>query len=101
MDLDAFEYLHTIDVNFNGAYRVTRALLPLMLEGGDRTVVLLSSVGASAMMSGMGPYSISKLALCRFAQYLADEYGVDSLAYHPGGIATDLSNKAPASIRRT
>jgi len=89
-----------MDVNFNGAYRVTRALLPLMLEGGDRTVVLLTSVGASVVMNGMGPYSISKLALCRFAQYLADEYGANSLAYHPGGIVTDLSNKAPASVRR-
>lgn len=72
-DLNSEEYLRTLDVNLTGTYRVTKALLPLMLEGGDKTVVSVTSVGAHSVEC-QASYSISKFAVCRFAQFMAEEY---------------------------
>ncbi len=105
LDQDIDEYINTIDVNLIGVYRVTRALLPLMLEGDDglRTVVFLTSIGATGVNCA-GAYSVSKLAVWRFAQFLVLQYGqgengVYSVVYHPGGVATDLAQGLPEVYR--
>jgi NAD(P)-dependent dehydrogenase (short-subunit alcohol dehydrogenase family) len=74
LEQDSTDYLRTFDVNVGGTYRVTKAFLPLMLEGGDKTVVVLTSVGAHGVECAAA-YSIAKFALCRFAQFLVEEYG--------------------------
>lgn len=75
LEQDSDEYLRTFDVSFVGTYRVTKAFLPLMLQrGGDKTVVVATSVGAHSVECAAA-YSISKFALCRFSQFLVEEYG--------------------------
>lgn len=75
LDQSSDEYLHTFDVSFSGTYRVTKAFLPLMLQcGGDKTVVIATSVGAHSIECAAA-YSIAKFALCRFSQFLVEEYG--------------------------
>ena len=95
---DPDEWWKTWTVNMRGTYLVTRALLPLMLKGGDKTIVNLSSVGALRPRPGMSGYQTTKVAVCRFTEYIEAEYGnqgVLALAVHPGGVMTELAANMP------
>ncbi|GKT65032.1 short-chain dehydrogenase [Colletotrichum tofieldiae] len=74
LEADDDEYIKTWDVNYWGTYRVTKAFLPLMLKGGDKTIVNMSSVAAHFMGAGGGAYHVSKFALIRFTEFVQDEY---------------------------
>ncbi|KAI1152312.1 hypothetical protein F4825DRAFT_419470 [Nemania diffusa] len=100
LDGDEDEWWRSFDVNLRGSYLVAKAFLPLMLasEGGDKTVVVVSSTGALHFHQGGSSYQISKFALLRLVEFLMAEYGGQGLlAYsvHPGGVATDLASRLP------
>ena len=95
---DPDEYWKTWTVNMRGPYLVTRALLPLMLKGGEKTIVNLSSIGALTIRPGGSAYATTKMAICRFSEFLDAEYrdqGLLVFAVHPGGIVTELANNLP------
>jgi len=100
-DQPGAEYAKQLDVNLLGAVRVTKAFMPLLLAGSDRTIILLSSVGCQILGYGLGAYGIAKLALCRLAEYMLLEHGRDGVvAYpvHPGGVRTPLARGLPDEI---
>jgi len=74
LDVDDEEYMRAWDVNYWGVFRTTKAFLPLMLKGGDKTVVNLSSVAAHFAGVGGGAYHVSKFALARFTEFVQEEY---------------------------
>jgi NAD(P)-dependent dehydrogenase (short-subunit alcohol dehydrogenase family) len=65
---------HTWNVNFRAPYLVTRAFLPLMLKGGDKTIISTCSVGAHLTSRTLSDYQSSKLAVLRFTQFVSEEY---------------------------
>ena len=71
-----------MNVNLRGPVMCTRAFLPKMLEQGSGRVINISSYLAEAMMPGMMSYSVSKIALEKLTQYLAEEL-------RPKGIAVN------------
>ncbi|KAL6354396.1 hypothetical protein LRP88_11727 [Fusarium phalaenopsidis] len=80
-------------VNVMGPYLLARAFLPLMLAGGEKTIVTVSSVGAHIVLPGFSGYEMSKLGVLRLTEFLAAEHGDDGLvAYsiHPGNVPTDM-----------
>ena len=81
-------------INIRGPYLVTRAFLPLMLKGGDKQIVNVSSVGAFHASPGLSAYQTSKLALLRFTEFTNAEYGEQGIlafCIHPGNIpGTDI-----------
>ncbi|WP_243287666.1 SDR family NAD(P)-dependent oxidoreductase [Geothrix terrae] len=96
---DPDEWWKAMTINLRGPYLVTRALLPLLLQGGDRTVVNTSSIGAHHVRPGASGYQTSKLALLRLTEFLAAEYadqGLLAYAIHPGGVLTELGSRMPA-----
>jgi len=102
LDQRTEEYVNTIEVNLTGVYRVTKALLPLMLEGGLKTVPIMGSA-ASVGVACAGAYTITKFAMARFCQFLNLQYGdrgVSSFHYHPGGVSTDLAQGLPSTFRK-
>ncbi|PKS12362.1 hypothetical protein jhhlp_001662 [Lomentospora prolificans] len=102
LDTDEEEYMRVWDVNYWGVFRTTKAFLPLMLKGGDKTVVNLSSVAAHFAGVGGGAYHISKFALARFTEFVQDEYasqGVLAFSIHPCGTPTHLSARLPERFR--
>ncbi|CCF35702.1 short-chain dehydrogenase [Colletotrichum higginsianum] len=102
LETDEDEYMKAWDVNYWGTYRVTKAFLPLMLKGGDKTIVNMSSVAAHFMGAGGGAYHISKFALIRFTEFVQDEYadqGVLAFSIHPGGVPTELSSNLPEKLQ--
>lgn len=89
VDSDPEDWWKTWDGNVRGPYLVTRAFLPLMLKGGDKQIVNVSSVGAFLTGQGLSSYQASKLALIRFTEFIVSEYGengVLAFCIHPGNI---------------
>jgi short-subunit dehydrogenase len=71
MRIDDFE--RVIGVNFLGAVRLTRALLPRLFAGEDGFIVNLASAAGLAGAPGMAAYSASKFALLGFSEALRAE----------------------------
>ncbi|KAK4697769.1 hypothetical protein P7C71_g367, partial [Lecanoromycetidae sp. Uapishka_2] len=94
VDSDPDAWWNTWDINVRGPYLVTRAFLPLLLKGGDKIIIYMSSVGAWSTGPGLSAYQPSKLALLRFAEFVSVEYGeqgVVAFCVHPGNIpGTDI-----------
>ncbi|MCJ1291034.1 hypothetical protein MMC34_002576 [Xylographa carneopallida] len=84
------------DINVVGTFTVSHYFLPLLLssEGGAKTLVNITSI--SALMSrGACAYSMSKVAVNKFTEFLAGQYGKEGLlayALHPGGVLTETGS---------
>lgn len=90
---DPEEWWETWNVNLKGPYLVSRAFLPLMLKGGDKTIITTSSVGSHVISPSLSAYQSSKLAVLRFMEFMSKEYGdqgVVAFSIHPGNIPTDI-----------
>ena len=80
---------------------MTRSFLPLMLKGGDKQIVNLSSIGANMVRPGMSGYQIGKMAILRFSEFTNVEYGeqgVVAFSVHPGAIITNLASGMPKEM---
>ena len=96
VDLEEDEFVRTIDVNLSGAYRLTKAALPVLLKGAQPAIV---NIGSMAAMRGGGllggsHYAASKGGLISFTKGLARELGPQGLranAIAPGIIETDMT----------
>ena len=98
---DSDDWWMNWEVNIKGLYFVTKAFLPLMLKGGDKTVVNLSSIGGHIVRPGGSGYQTSKFAVMRLTEHMNVDYGQQGLlAYciHPGGVLTELAVKMPAQV---
>lgn len=85
-----------MDINLTGAMRLTRAILPSMIEQGSGSLLYVSSLAAvySAPYSYTS-YEVSKMALIRFAKSVAREnarHGIRANAILPGVIDTPHVN---------
>jgi NAD(P)-dependent dehydrogenase (short-subunit alcohol dehydrogenase family) len=86
------------EINLRGVYWVSKAVLPLMLKGGEKTIVNVTSAGAHGVGTGASGYAGSKFALLRFTEFLMVEHGEERLlAYsvHPCGASTELGLGMP------
>ncbi|KAH6657247.1 hypothetical protein BKA67DRAFT_590860 [Truncatella angustata] len=91
---DADDWGRVFGTNTIGIYLLYRALIPLLLEGGDKTFITVASVGAHLVSPGYSAYQTSKLVTLRLDEFVCAEYGEQGiLAYciHPGNIPTDMS----------
>ncbi len=98
LDSNPDQWWQTWSVNVRGTFLLTRALLLLMLKGGDKQIVMLTSIGAFMPTAGGSGYQISKLALLRYTDYLNIEFGAQGVvAYglHPGAIPTEIGLTMP------
>ncbi|KAI9762799.1 MAG: hypothetical protein M4579_000151 [Chaenotheca gracillima] len=97
-DSNPDEWWKSWGVNMRGVYLCTRAFLPIMLKGGDKQIVNVSSIGAHGRRPGASAYQSAKFALLRFTEFIVAEYGeqgVLAFAIHPGGVMTELAKAMP------
>ena len=95
VESDPDEWWKTYTVNVRGPYLVTRAFLPMMLRQGDKQIVMVSSIGAHWILSGLSSYQPGKLAVLRFSEFVNEEYGnqgILSYSIHPGNVATNITD---------
>jgi NAD(P)-dependent dehydrogenase (short-subunit alcohol dehydrogenase family) len=98
---DREDWWKSYEVNIRGTYWVTRAMMPLVLKGEEKTVVNLTSAGALSLMAGGSAYQSSKNALLRFTEFICVDYadkGVLAFAVHPGGVRTEMGLKMPVGM---
>jgi len=84
----------TFAVNCRGAFLMTRALLPTMLQRGSGVVISITSRLSRRAIAGNAPYGPSKAALELFTGVVHAEFsdrGVRAHILHPGGpVATSI-----------
>jgi NAD(P)-dependent dehydrogenase (short-subunit alcohol dehydrogenase family) len=101
LETDPEEWWMNWDVNIRGVYWMTKAFIPLMLEGGDKTIINLSSIAAHMISPGASGYQTAKFALLRLTEHLNVDYGKQGLlAYciHPAAVMTELAAKMPKRL---
>jgi meso-butanediol dehydrogenase/(S,S)-butanediol dehydrogenase/diacetyl reductase len=96
-DMDDERWRQTLDVNLTGPMMMTRAALPVMLERGGGSVVLVSSTNAIAAAPTSAAYDASKAGLNALARAIAVDYGPQGIranALCPGWIITPMGDES-------
>jgi NAD(P)-dependent dehydrogenase (short-subunit alcohol dehydrogenase family) len=99
-ELDLDDVVRTFDVNALGPIRVTRALMPLLLQGKTRRVVhITSGMGSIADNTSGGAYGyrMSKAALNMANKSLSRDFRDEKLVavvMNPGWVQTDMGGHA-------
>jgi len=86
-----------MNINFWGVVHGCRAFVPLMRGKPDTVLVNTSSIFAMISVPTQSIYNASKAAVRAFSDSLREELrsdGIDVLCVHPGGIKTNIANKA-------
>jgi NAD(P)-dependent dehydrogenase (short-subunit alcohol dehydrogenase family) len=93
-DTHSHEALRQMDVNFMGAFRVARAVLPVMRQRRSGVIVNISSLGGLFGLPFQSFYSASKFALEGFTESLRYEvspFGVRVALVEPGDVKTGFT----------
>ena len=91
--LDWAEWVKTIEINVYGSILMCRALLPHFKAQRYGKVIQLSGGGATNPLPRISAYAVSKAAIVRFAETLAEEVrgiGIDVNAIAPGALNTRM-----------
>ncbi|UMZ74139.1 3-oxoacyl-[acyl-carrier-protein] reductase [Natranaerofaba carboxydovora] len=96
------DWYKVVDVNLNGVFNSTNAVLPAMKEQKDGCIINISSI--IGQMGGMGQcnYSAAKAGIIGFTKSLAQEmikYNVRVNAVCPGFVETKMTEKIPDNIK--
>ena len=84
------------DVNVYGPHRLMRAVLPMMRDREDGTIVNVSSAAGQVALPGGSAYSASKFALEAMSDALrseVDRFGIDVVLVEPGLVETAFSDR--------
>lgn len=74
-ELDLEEWKSTFEVNVFGVYSTTRAVLPVMIDRGSGSVVIVGSITGKRPLYGRSSYATTKAALIGLTRTLAVETG--------------------------
>jgi len=92
-DVDWKEWAHAIEINLYGSILMCRAVLPHYKAQGHGKIVQLSGGGATNPMPRISAYAVSKAAVIRFIETLAEEvreHHIDANAIAPGALNTRM-----------
>lgn len=93
-----------IEVNLRAAVRLSRAMVPGMLERGRGAIVLVASIAGHVGVRDEATYSATKAALVAFGESLRYELagtGVQVLIVSPGAVATGFFRRQGRRYERT
>ncbi|MFD3584550.1 SDR family NAD(P)-dependent oxidoreductase [Streptomyces sp. NPDC058683] len=93
LDITDEQWLAAFDLNFHAARRMSRAVVPAMLESGGGSLVHLGSDSARLPHSGNQDYAAAKLSLLALSTSLATEFGPQGIRSNvvvPGPTLTPL-----------
>ncbi|MEX0984700.1 MAG: SDR family oxidoreductase [Actinomycetota bacterium] len=96
-DIDDEGWRRTFDTNLNGPMMLVRTALPVMLERGGGSIVLVASVNGMAAAPISAAYDVSKAASIALARAIAVDYGARGIranALCPGWVITPMGDSA-------
>jgi short-subunit dehydrogenase len=92
-DQDPKQAAREVEVNYLGMYRVTRSVLPRMLESGSGTIVNIASTIGKVPSPTQANYCATKAAVIAFSEALRGEVedrGIRVMVFIPGHTKTDM-----------
>lgn len=87
------EWMRAIEINVYGSVLMSRELMPHFKKQRYGKVIQLSGGGATTPLPKISAYAVSKAAIVRFAETLAEEvrgFGIDVNALAPGALNTRM-----------
>ncbi|TAK86052.1 MAG: SDR family oxidoreductase [Betaproteobacteria bacterium] len=87
------DWARAMEINLYGSVLMCRAVLPHMKRQRKGKIVQLSGGGATKPLPRLSAYAVSKAAVVRFAETLAEEvkeYNIDVNAIAPGALNTRM-----------
>jgi NADP-dependent 3-hydroxy acid dehydrogenase YdfG len=94
VETSAQEYDEMMDSNMRSTFLFSRQAVPVMIEQGSGTILMLSSMAGIYGFGGEAVYCASKFAQVGFAQALDKElrpYGIKVGVICPGGVKTEFA----------
>jgi 3-oxoacyl-[acyl-carrier protein] reductase len=94
IDTSAEDYDTMVDTNIRSTFLFTRHALPTMLEQGEGTILMISSMAGIYGFAGEAVYCATKFAQVGFAQALDKELrtsGIKVGVICPGGVKTEFA----------
>jgi len=94
--VDWTQWVKAIEVNVYGSILMSRAVLPHFKAQGYGKVIQLSGGGATNPLPRISAYAVSKAAIVRYAETLAEEVrgtGIDVNSIAPGALNTRMLNE--------
>ena len=91
--VDWTQWVKAIEVNVYGSILMSRAVLPHFKAQGYGKVIQLSGGGATSPLPRISAYAVSKAAIVRYAESLAEEVrgtGIDVNSIAPGALNTRM-----------
>lgn len=101
-EVDDATWQRVLDVNLTAVMRLTRAVLPLMIEAGSGAIVNVSSEASLRASASGAAYTASKHALNGYTKSVAVFYkgnGVRCNAVAPGAVLTNIRGTLQVSAR--
>lgn len=99
-EVDWAQWIRAIEINLFGSILMCRAVLPAMKEQQKGKIIQLSGGGATNPMPNISAYAVSKAAIVRFAETLAEEvrdFNIDVNAIAPGALNTRMLDEVLAA----
>jgi meso-butanediol dehydrogenase/(S,S)-butanediol dehydrogenase/diacetyl reductase len=96
-DVSDEHWRSTLDANLTGPMMITRAALPVLIDRGGGSVVLVSSTNSMAAAPASAAYDSSKAALNALARAIAVDYGprgIRANALCPGWVMTPMADES-------
>ncbi len=94
VDTSAEEYDEMMDANMRSTFLFTRHAVPVMIDQGTGTILVVSSMAGVYGFAGEAVYCATKFAQVGFAQALDNElrpFGIKVGAICPGGVKTEFA----------
>ena len=99
-EVDWQAWLKTIEINLFGSILMCKAVLPNMKGRHAGKIIQISGGGATMPMPMVSAYAVSKAAVVRFTDTLAEEvreFGIDVNALAPGALNTRMLDEVLAA----
>ena len=99
-EMDPVEWKRLLDIDIDGVFNVTQAVLPEMLENGYGRIVNLTSIAGEAGLPGYADYATAKAGILMFTKTLAMENakkGVTVNCVSPGMVAVGEIGPTPGT----
>jgi len=96
------EWSEVININLNGSFNATRAVIVPMMKAKTGRIIFISSVTGLAGMKGQVNYAATKAGMIGMMKSLAKEVatlGITVNAVAPGFIESDMTAKLPEKYR--